>query len=366
MNRRAFLQGSAALGAAAIARKPAAAAPALPLATRLRGVNLGGWLAFEKWMTPSLFAGLKAEDEYGFCEELGRTKAAERLKRHRETWITDDDFKWIAAHGLNAVRLPVGYGVVEENPPFITGLDTLDRALRMAKAHGLGVLVDLHGAPGSQNGFDNSGRQGKVGWHLDPENIAHTLRIIEKLAERCSPHDNLIGLELLNEPRWDIPIDTLKTFYKNAYPLVRKHLGKERAVVIHDGFRLNEWNGFMQEPEYVNIVLDTHIYQCFTEEDHKRDMAGQVRMAAERAASLSKVQQPLIVGEWSCGIPPESLQGRKGFAEDVAVRAYADAQLLSYETTHGWFYWSYKLESPGGWNFRDGVEHGRLPAGFAA
>jgi glucan 1,3-beta-glucosidase len=26
------------------------------------------------------------------------------------------------------------------------------------------VLIDLHGAPGSQNGFDNSGRKGEVGF----------------------------------------------------------------------------------------------------------------------------------------------------------------------------------------------------------
>ena len=26
------------------------------------------------------------------------------------------------------------------------------------------VMMDLHGAPGSQNGFDNSGRRGEVNW----------------------------------------------------------------------------------------------------------------------------------------------------------------------------------------------------------
>ena len=28
---------------------------------------------------------------------------------------------------------------------------------------GLKVVLDLHGAPGSQNGFDNSGKRGEVG-----------------------------------------------------------------------------------------------------------------------------------------------------------------------------------------------------------
>lgn len=29
----------------------------------LQGVNLGGWLVLEKWMTPSLFDGTTAADE---------------------------------------------------------------------------------------------------------------------------------------------------------------------------------------------------------------------------------------------------------------------------------------------------------------
>ena len=49
-------------------------------ATKWRGVNLGGWLALEKWITPSLYAGVQAEDEYTLCQTLGKAKAAERLK----------------------------------------------------------------------------------------------------------------------------------------------------------------------------------------------------------------------------------------------------------------------------------------------
>lgn len=87
---------------------------------KIHGVNLGGWLVLEIWIKPSLFEGQSAEDEYTLCQSLGMDKAITLLKKHQETWITADDFKWLAAHGLNAVRLPVGYWVVEENPPGIT------------------------------------------------------------------------------------------------------------------------------------------------------------------------------------------------------------------------------------------------------
>ena len=37
----------------------------------LRGVNLGNWLLLEKWMSPRVFAGTGARDEYTLCEALG-------------------------------------------------------------------------------------------------------------------------------------------------------------------------------------------------------------------------------------------------------------------------------------------------------
>jgi glucan 1,3-beta-glucosidase len=55
---------------------------------------------------------------------------------------------------------------------------------RQCQTNYIGVLLDLHGVPGSQNGFDHSGRQGKLGWHTSKNNIDHSLRIIADLAAR--------------------------------------------------------------------------------------------------------------------------------------------------------------------------------------
>lgn len=375
-DRRAFLKGVAEGIATLAAGESAFAVPApeqsksedTHKSPKMRGVNLGGWLVTEKWMKPSLYAGLKAQDEHSFCLELGKEKATSRLKKHRETWITASDFKWIAAHGLNSVRIPVGYWIAEENTPFISGWDTLDWAFRTAKQNGIGVLLDLHGVPGSQNGWDHSGRAGELNWHKSPENIAHSLRVIEELALRCKAYSNLIGFELLNEPRWDVPMNILQKFYKDGYARVRQHLGQEKvAVVIHDGFRPFDWSGFMKEPEYANVILDTHLYQCYTDEDHKRDAHAQIeRAAVTRKQELDKMAQqlPCIIGEWSCALNPQSLNGLKGFALDTALRGFGAAQLLSYETTKGWFFWNYKIESGGGWSFRDCVKNGWLPDKF--
>jgi len=336
---------------------------AQPRPTPWRGVNLGGWLVLEKWMTPSLFEGMKSTDEYSFCLEAG-DKAAGRLRKHRDTFITEADFRWIAARGLNAIRLPVGYWVLASDRPFIAAREHFERALRWSTKHGLRVLVDLHAAPGSQNGWDHSGHSGALNWHADKGNIARTLDVVEALAQFCRPHACVAGIELLNEPRWDVPMPTLRDYYLQAYARVRRHLPPERcAVVLHDGFRPFDWEDFMQGKPQSDVKLDTHIYQCYTEEDRKMDAAAHTRRALGRPEEFAKMGRAfaIIVGEWSVALDPKSLEGLTGFARETAIRTYGQAQLLSYERTDGWFYWSYKLEKPWDWNFRHCVERGLLP-----
>jgi glucan 1,3-beta-glucosidase len=372
MDRRHFLKIGTVAGAAVLAGTsiaPVFGQKGVLPEKKYRGVNLGGWLALERWITPTLYGGVEAQDEYTLCEKLGKQKAGERLRKHRETWITADDFKWLAKCGINAVRLPVGYGVLEENPPFITGPDTLDFAFRTAKAEGIGVLLDLHGVPGSQNGWDHSGRAGTLGWHTSKANIDHSLRIIEGLAEFCKGHDNLLGIELLNEPRGEVPLEILHSYYSNAYARVRKHIPAERAAVIfHDGFRAMAWSDFMRAPEWKNVLLDTHLYQCFSEADKQRDIHAQVELALmQRKTQLDSMRQHhrCMVGEWSCALPKRSLSGLQGFDLDAALRAYGSAQLLSYDSTEGWFFWTYRTESGGEWCFRTCTERGWLPEHYA-
>jgi glucan 1,3-beta-glucosidase len=368
LNRRRFLQTTSLAGAALLSSVGVGSAQtetgAMP--KKIHGVNLGGWLVLEKWIKPSLFDGQSAEDEYSLCQALGADKAAALLKEHRETWITAEDFKWLKARGINSVRLPVGYWVMEENSPFISGLETMDWAFRTAKENGMSVLLDLHGAPGSQNGWDHSGRAGEIGWYKSQDNIDHTLRVIEALATHCKQHDNLLGIELLNEPRDSVPLEILKKYYQDAYQRIRQQLtATQAAVVFHDSFRAFAWEKFMSGPEYQNVILDTHLYQCFSDEDHRRSMPGQIELAAvQRKQQLDRMgrdEMPCIVGEWSLGLPEGNMKGLDAVAQDAALRAFAAAQLLSYEGTRGWYFWCYRTESGGGWSFRDSVKQGWMP-----
>lgn len=384
MHRRNFLKktlGSAAalaavkIAGAAFAEKNSDAAKTAvidqsraPFDSKLRGVNLGSWLVLEKWMAAAPYRGSDAPDEYTLCLHLG-DEAKARLNHHRETFITADDFRWIADCGLNAVRLPVGYWALEAPKPYVECSQFIDFALNQAQHHGLKLLLDLHGAPGSQNGWDHSGRAGPINWPKDPQNIQETLRILETFAQRFGKHPALFGIELLNEPSVEVPVEILQRFYQDAYVRLRKHVDPNIAIVFHDGFRALAWKNFMQGPEFSNVIIDTHLYQCFNKKDKMRTATEQLEAALNRKKALDEMQSkelPTMVGEWSLGLTDRAMLGLSRLQAASVKRAYAGTQLLNYEGTRGWFYWSYKLEHESDWNFRHCVERGWLPGNFVA
>ncbi|MDR1855299.1 MAG: glycoside hydrolase family 5 protein [Azoarcus sp.] len=361
---------------------------------KLRGVNLGNWLLLEKWMSPRLFKGLQATDETTWCAELGKA-ATKKLRAHWQKFVTYEDFAWIAERGLNAVRIPVGHWIFGpdypyhpkygENPhPFVTGgIDVLDGALDWAAKLGLKVMIDLHAAPGCQNGFDNGGIKDVVEWHTKQEYYEHSLAVLERLAERYRAHRALYAIEVLNEPRWDVPTDYLKKYYLAAYERIRKHCAPERvAVVFHDGFRsYREFLGFMQPPQWKNVIFDYHRYQCFERRDIDADIYEHMHKASvewrDEADSINAaLGLPAICGEWSLGLDLKvvslwaegpynhALEHMDAFQQHVANRGYAAAQILAFEKLLGWFFWSYKTETTPAWCLRESVERGWLPNKF--
>jgi glucan 1,3-beta-glucosidase len=79
------------------------------------------------------------------------------------------DLEKLVSAGISHIRIPYGYWLVDvaADEPFPAPPESdsqgqrfyLKRMLGWAESVGLKVLLDLHAAPGSQNGFDNSGQR---------------------------------------------------------------------------------------------------------------------------------------------------------------------------------------------------------------
>lgn len=364
---------------------------------KLRGVNLGGWLVLEKWITPSIFEGLAARDETSLCVELGIEEATKRLRRHWNTFITRGDFQWLASVGLNAVRLPIGHWLFGKNYPYHPaygdsrypyvegGLAIVDQVMQWAEECEIALILDLHAAPGCQNGFDNGGIMDVCEWHTRQEYIDHTLNFIEWLAERYHQASALRAIEVLNEPRWDIDTEFLKNYYIAAYGRIRRYCPPDKvAVVFHDGFRSHQrFLGFMQPPDFENVIYDIHRYQCFVREDIDLDIYGHIAKCVvelkNEADKISKeLKLPVFCGEWSLGLIlnevslwaegpfTHALEKMDDYQLSLAYRGYAAAQMLTFEKYLGWFFWTYKTETTPAWCFRDCVARGWIPTGSGA
>lgn len=379
----------------------------------IKGVNLGNWLVLEKWMSPSLFEGTDAEDEYGLPQKLQREVYEARIQIHRSEYITERDFATICSWGMNAVRIPVPYFIFGGCPPFIGCVKELDKAFNWAEKYGLQILIDLHTVPGSQNGFDNGGISGICKWAQQPESIEFTLHVLERLSERYGQRKGLMGIQIVNEPNtessWDIfniseryqPADAkmaegsapvsfefLKEFYVEAYRRMRKYLPIEKAVVFHDGFDIFQWKDFMQEQEFQNVILDTHQYLMMAETDGcEQTVEGYVSYIEKHyEKAVEEMQQyfPVICGEWclfnslACGCDTKGgqsvLNGVEGNQEEVfkpeekkrIYQAVANAQLKAWEKGSGYFYWNYKVlidtVNEPGWIGWDAWDFGRCMA----
>ena len=343
---------------------------------KIRGTNIGNWLVLEKWMKPDLFEGTGAEDEVWMARKLKPEEFEARLKKHRDTYMSEKDFETIASFGLKMVRLPVPYFVFGDRPPMAGCIEYVDKAFDWAEKHGLKILLDLHTVPGSQNGYDNGGITGVCKWRKDPEEVEFALTVLERLAERYGTREGLFGIEVLNEPiSWlvyitapstgkaedkeeakgsgYVPMGFLKKFYTDAYNRLRRILPEDKTIVFHDGFRFTSWNRFFRNSGMKNVMLDTHIYIFAMENFVPFAKPWVYKIYIDIChRQIKKVQKdiPVIVGEW-CICNKYSYKMEQGAMDGKELakekrrkyRKIARMELRAWEEAAGWFYWNYQL-----------------------
>jgi len=109
------------------------------------------------------------------------------------------------------------------------------------------------------------------------------------------------AIAVLNEPFGpSLDLGVLKKFNYDAWGTIRDY-NADTSMVIHDAFEgLSYWNGFMNSAAGVNnVMLDTHVYQVFNQDQISLDINGHVSQACEFASQLTDTDKWTIVGEWT-------------------------------------------------------------------
>ncbi len=318
---------------------------------KMNGVNLGGWLIPEKWMTPSLFEGLNAVDLKGLTDtEEGRL----RLSCHVKGWITEDDFRFMSSRGINLVRLPFGFWVFEDSPVQGSDISTLDWVMDMAEKYQMKVILDMHAPELSQNGEQHSGIEGVADWFKFSRVQRDTSDILIRVAKRYANHPALYGIELLNEPKLGFNYFKLIRWYRKTAKELGLILPKEVKIIYHDAFHPIIMSGAIRG---CRAVMDVHWYVIgpgFFERflslsgyfSLQRIVFGLVILWAK----IWRVD--LIVGEWSAVLAQKYFDEIDKSGHHKLLKLNIEHQKNIYRKTLGHCYWSYKVEGDGMWNWR--------------
>lgn len=197
----------------------------------MRGINLGGWLS----------------------------QCAEYTEEHYSGFITESDIRTISEWGLDHVRLPVDYNVIEDEDGMALndGYRHIYDCVEWCGRYGLNLIIDLHKTPGFA--FDNKAEDNVM--FDSPELQGRFISLWTNIAARFGKCGN-IAFELLNEivekdsSRWN-------ALAARAIKEIRRFAPDTKIII--GGIQWNSVHtlALLDIPADDNIVYNFHFYEPF-------------------------------------------------------------------------------------------------------
>lgn len=322
----------------------------------LRGTNFGGWLVQEGWMCPTAQTDTLSTN-MTLYSRFGRERAEALIAAYEESWITEADFANVKALGLNVVRVPFTYMNVYNylsdkgellHPSEFTlredPFERLDFALEMCKKYELYLILDLHGAVGSQNGSDHSGDTSRTNLYADTElgeaYRAKTAELWGLVAEHFAGESNVAGYDLLNEPtRGKVETENQKfkrqwDYYDVLYDAVRAE-DPDHMIFIESTWETRD----LPSPEsygWENVVYEYHHYN-WTDSNQSNSSFYSFKQFLD---SLTPHGVPVLIGEFNAW---GDIGRNTGDREQTDLEA--NAGVLEFYNGEGWHWttWTYKV-----------------------
>jgi len=300
---------------------------------------------------------------------------------------------------------------VYSNEPFVAHVSWqyFLKAIQWARKYGLRINMDLHTIPGSQNGWNHSGKLGPINFLFGVMGIANAQRAlayIRTLTEFVSQpeYKNVVPMFSIVNEAW-MPVigqPQLQSFYLEAHDMIRNITGYGEGngpfINIHEGFAgMQAWAGYLAGSD--RIALDLHPYFAF---DAPASVAPPSSFVGSPCSSwgpeLNTSMQQFgfsMAGEWSVAINDcgywvngvglgnrveGSYPGSTAVGNCSTFDAWEswdagfktglnDLALSTMDALQNWFYWTWKIgnssisgrvESPF-WSYSLGLDNGWIP-----
>ena len=340
-------------------------------AIQLKGINAGQLLLQEGWMSPFALEPKRNEDgsyekdgdgnlQYPeFTEEefraglksnpnLAAYDLEELLETYYGCFFTEEDFRIIKEDlGMNTIRLPFYYlNLLNEDltrKSETEAFSYLDWFIGQAAKQGLYVILDLHGAPGSQNGYEHSGaaeREAKL-WTSE-ENVNATVDLWVFIAEHYSKTAPELGqwiatYDLMNEPTYEyqgVTTEECWEVFDRIYDAIRAT--GDRHVITVEGC----WD-FSNLPDpadygWENVQYEYHWYNW-----QNSIVPYDVFFAYYDTTNQGRdYDVPVLIGEFTAFEDKEAWDAMLGLFD---------------ERLYNWTIWSYKATVTGWWTTSWGV-----------
>ncbi len=196
-----------------------------------KGVNFGGWLS-----------------------------QCNYEKEHLDTFITEKDFEIAASWGVDHVRVPFDYNIIENTDGTYNndGFAYLDMAIEASKKNGLNIILDLHKTAGFS--FDYYGED-ENGFFDSKEYQERFYSLWEEVARRYGSMTSNVAFELLNEVTDAEFIDTWNRIVKECIGRIRKIAPD--VLILVGSYHNNSADTvqFLDEPFDKNVIYNMHCYE---------------------------------------------------------------------------------------------------------
>ncbi|TFK51286.1 glycoside hydrolase [Heliocybe sulcata] len=232
----------------------------------LRGAALGGWMLMENFIVG--YPSVEFQIREALAEVIGPQKSEFFFDKFLEYFFTEPDAQFFKSLSLNCIRIAISYRHFEDdaNPRVLKpeGFKHLDRVIALCAKYQIYTIIDMHSAPGGQNG----------GWHCDAGIHIPTFwmhkdfqdRLVwlwREIARHYKDNPWIAGYNPMNEPS-DPTHTRLIDFYDRVYAAIREE--DPRHIIFFDGNTYSiDFSAFPEDAKdrWPNSAYSIHDYAVY-------------------------------------------------------------------------------------------------------